>query len=110
MTIILPKIQRRIVTAKCRDFISVSQCSSNEFMCSSGQCISKKLRCNGFKDCVDGSDEACSCKEYCSGSHLCSNNECLFNTKSSNILCNGVIDCSDGSDENTSACLESNST
>lgn len=32
-------------------------CSSSEYMCASGGCLSASLKCNGETDCVDGSDE-----------------------------------------------------
>jgi hypothetical protein len=32
-------------------------CSSSEYMCASGGCLSASLKCNGEPDCVDGSDE-----------------------------------------------------
>lgn len=34
-------------------------CSQSEFTCQSGQCIGKRLQCNGDEDCEDGSDEDC---------------------------------------------------
>ena len=38
-----------------------TDCTSNQFRCSNGQCISASLRCNGVSNCMDGSDEiACS--------------------------------------------------
>ncbi|RDD36531.1 Low-density lipoprotein receptor, partial [Trichoplax sp. H2] len=41
-----------LVYPKCNQF--------TEIKCQSGQCISRVLRCDGYNDCYDGSDE-----EYC---------------------------------------------
>lgn len=38
-------------------FIKTATCQNSEFRCGSGQCIPLKLRCNGFSDCSDRSDE-----------------------------------------------------
>lgn len=32
-------------------------CSDNEFQCSGGECIADYKRCNGYRDCISGSDE-----------------------------------------------------
>lgn len=32
-------------------------CDLSKFKCANGQCISKRLRCNGRFDCLDSSDE-----------------------------------------------------
>lgn len=37
--------------------LGLSTCNDTEFMCSSGDCIHKKLRCNSKDDCADLSDE-----------------------------------------------------
>lgn len=39
--------------------LQIYRCAKNEFDCAgdSGQCISRKLTCNGIKECVNGSDE-----------------------------------------------------
>jgi hypothetical protein len=34
-----------------------NKCSGSQFTCNSGQCISIGKKCNGDKDCLDGSDE-----------------------------------------------------
>uniref|UniRef100_A0A8C8C7J0 EGF-like domain-containing protein n=1 Tax=Oncorhynchus tshawytscha TaxID=74940 RepID=A0A8C8C7J0_ONCTS len=88
------------------DVLSVSApktCSPKQFVCKDQvTCISKGWRCDGEKDCPDGSDESldvcphsrvsrCPPNEYqCGGIELC-----IHMSK----LCNGVPDCTDGWDE-----------
>lgn len=36
----------------------VSTCSENEFQCAGGECIAGYKKCNGYRDCVNGDDEA----------------------------------------------------
>jgi integrin beta 2 len=43
-------------------------CLDSQFSCASGQCISMGKRCNGDKDCVDGTDELDCKTEECSKS------------------------------------------
>ncbi|KAK6321281.1 hypothetical protein J4Q44_G00082570 [Coregonus suidteri] len=78
-------------------------CSPKQFVCKDQvTCISKGWRCDGEKDCPDGSDEAldvcphsrvsrCPPNEYqCGGTELC-----IHMSK----LCNGFPECTDGWDE-----------
>jgi hypothetical protein len=34
-----------------------STCESGRYLCGNGECIDASLKCNGDRDCLDGSDE-----------------------------------------------------
>ena len=94
-------------------------CSSTQFRCSNGQCISPSFRCNGRSGgCSDRSDERNCCKfpwtiltvtnlylnmmrviiytvSYQNGAFRCSNGTCI----SSSRRCDGTVHCIDDSDE-----------
>ncbi|XP_025039501.2 suppressor of tumorigenicity 14 protein homolog isoform X1 [Pelodiscus sinensis] len=64
-----------------------------KFTCKTGRCIDNAMRCDGWVDCTDASDErSCNCTE---NQFQCNNGWCkpLF------WLCDGVNDCGDHSDE-----------
>lgn len=72
-------------------------CESHQYRCASGQCVSEALRCDGYRDCSDHSDEEdcvrpprCPAQLRCPNSHECLQRE---------WLCDGEDDCKDGSDE-----------
>lgn len=76
------------------------KCSSSEFTCENGQCISYSLHCDGNRDCLDHSDEA-GCPVAWSlpcpaGEMKCPRSgECVL----AEWICDHDLDCKDGSDE-----------
>lgn len=71
-----------------------------EFRCNSGECTTMSRRCNGHKDCVDGSDEADCSKQKgvtCKLNEFTCHNEqqCI----KQDLRCDKHPDCEDKSDE-----------
>uniref|UniRef100_A0A673AF21 Suppressor of tumorigenicity 14 protein homolog n=1 Tax=Sphaeramia orbicularis TaxID=375764 RepID=A0A673AF21_9TELE len=70
----------------------------DKFTCASGICIGKELRCDGWNDCGDMSDErGCKCA---TDQFACENGMC----KPRLWVCDRVNDCGDGSDEVACSC------
>ncbi|CAG0887744.1 unnamed protein product [Cyprideis torosa] len=70
-------------------------CPVGKFSCSSGtECILDAYRCDGTKDCADGSDER-ACSTCPTGHFRCHNGQCI----QSRLHCDGTPHCLDRSDE-----------
>ncbi|XP_028678300.1 suppressor of tumorigenicity 14 protein homolog [Erpetoichthys calabaricus] len=69
-----------------------------EFTCKAGNCVPSSLRCDGWNDCGDLSDEVgCQCD---ADQFSCKNGMC----KPKYWVCDRVNDCGDGSDEMECSC------
>lgn len=79
-------------TAEYEAYVPTDPCP-DQFKCSSNLCVGLNLKCDGYDDCGDSSDEV-NCK--CSESQLkCKNSMC----KPKFWECDGYNDCGDNSDE-----------
>lgn len=75
-------------------------CPPDQFMCNDGTCIQKDWVCDGFNDCVNGTDEDVDFCATCPFKFLCTNGLC---TDLENV-CDGRNQCRDNSDE-TQICV-----
>ncbi|KAF4521097.1 hypothetical protein B566_EDAN009052 [Ephemera danica] len=80
-------------------FFNPAGCSAYQFLCSNGQCVDLFMRCDGERDCIDGSDE-----DKC-GTRLNVSKTMNFRCKESGqtvplaFRCNGDKNCKDHTDE-----------
>ncbi|CAG2063656.1 unnamed protein product, partial [Timema podura] len=84
-------------------------CHNGQFRCSNALCIPASFHCDGFRDCMDGTDEqnctAIACPEnkfLCPRGGLNNTPKCISRSQ----LCDGKKDCEDSADEET-ACSTS---
>uniref|UniRef100_A0A4W3HU78 Low-density lipoprotein receptor-related protein 2 n=1 Tax=Callorhinchus milii TaxID=7868 RepID=A0A4W3HU78_CALMI len=85
-------------TAQC-----FHNCLSTHYRCLDNErCIPIWWKCDGQRDCRDGSDEPATCPvRFCRvGQFQCNDGNCT----SSNFLCDAFENCPDGSDEDTVLC------
>ncbi|XP_044762088.1 low-density lipoprotein receptor-related protein 2 [Coccinella septempunctata] len=77
----------------------VANCTAGQWQCKGAdeKCIPWFWKCDGEKDCRDGSDEpeSCPARQCRSGTFQCQNGFCT----ASSTICDGTDDCGDGSDE-----------
>uniref|UniRef100_UPI0037E8BAA5 suppressor of tumorigenicity 14 protein n=1 Tax=Semicossyphus pulcher TaxID=241346 RepID=UPI0037E8BAA5 len=86
-------------SAEYRAYDPANPCP-NKFACRSGICIAKDLKCDGWNDCGDMSDEMkCQCED---DQFACANGLC----KPKLWVCDRVNDCGDSSDEEQCGCEE----
>ncbi|XP_064540086.1 modular serine protease-like [Drosophila montana] len=81
----------------------LSTCTSDQFACQNGDCINGTLKCDGVKNCADGSDEIFNtCYNTTCGENFfrCCYGGCVPEQQT----CNGDYDCWDKSDENKYLC------
>ncbi|CDW53518.1 Low-density lipoprotein receptor-related protein [Trichuris trichiura] len=77
----------------------INNCTANQWRCGGGddRCIPMLWKCDGEKDCRDGSDEPDTCPQRIClvGQFQCDNHNCTSPFQ----ICDGVDDCGDGSEE-----------
>ncbi|XP_036394518.1 low-density lipoprotein receptor-related protein 2 [Megalops cyprinoides] len=74
------------------------RCQPDQFTCLNGHCISQRWKCDGFKDCLDNSDElerVCAFHTCSPMDFTCDNGHCV----PLSYLCDYTNDCGDNSDE-----------
>ena len=78
-----------------RGVISLISCNPCiQFRCANGQCVQGSWRCDGLKNCRDGTDEV-GCLSCRSDQFRCTSGRCI----SQHRVCDKYNDCGDGSDE-----------
>ena len=84
--------------------MNLRQCQLDKWQCGDGDCIPYKALCDGFGDCIDGSDET---RTSCPDGVTCQEDEYSCQGEGDEILecipkrflCDGDKDCPHGDDE-----------
>lgn len=104
------------VNNECREKINLihfflsadfTPCHVGQFRCANALCIPLSYHCDGYRDCIDGSDESnCTAIACPENKFLCPRGapggkpKCISRAQ----LCDGKRDCEDSADEETACC------
>lgn len=102
-----PSVYRKITETYLSPFSDFTACHVGQFKCANSLCIPVSYHCDGYRDCIDGSDESnCTSIACPNNKFLCplgapgGKPKCIPKTQ----VCDGRKDCEDNADEETVCC------